>query len=556
MKRRDFVKVGGSSLLAFALSKKSLFARAQADATTPIPITDPNPIQLLSWNQFTSQDFNGDDIERTHEALWNREGYIAQKGGIPKPSEFVDTVIVGGGISGLLAAHFLKHRKPVVLEQGANFGGNSRGEYFQGQSPFSIGAAYITKPDEGSVAQQLLVNLGLTPLGRTEGPNDSKILFRNQFYQGFWQGSTDPQAHQQFQQIYQQFQFILENKFPEIPWIPGSSVSPQELLSLDKLSFSEWLQQSHGNVHPHILEYFQLYCWSSFGGSMDEISAAQALNFLAAETDDVIAFPGGNAAITQALCNDLLKSGSPQSLRAGHLVLDVTAEADGVRVCYETPQRELRTLKARHCIMAAPKFVAKRVVSNMSAEQQKACDAIDYRAYVVANVFVDTRRIKSTRPEFSPCFDLYCLEGEVPPSPTAMRPPTRPYTDICFGSWAQKDAGDMGILTVYKPLPYQGARQFLFNPMSHSKYKSSIEGGIRDLLGRIGLQDSEVMGLRLTRWGHSMPLAQRGALSGGQLEMASRPIENKIFFANQDNWVNPSFETAVAVASQVAQWLR
>jgi hypothetical protein len=556
MQRREFVKYGCSSLLTLSLSKRGILEKAQATSDSPIIITDPNPIQALTWNQFSSTDFNGDDIERSHEALWNRDEYLLNKGGIPAVSEFVDTVVVGGGCSGLLAAHFLKGRNPVVLEQGTNFGGNSRGEYFQGQSPYSIGAAYVTKPDSSSLSYQVLDQLGLLPQMRAEGPAESKVFYQNRFFQGFWNGATDPTAHSQFQLINAHFQQILATQYPAIPWSASDSdsnnLSLQDLFALDKLSFWDWLQATFGQIHPHILEYFQLYCWSSFGASIDELSAAQALNFLTAETNEVLALPGGNAAITQALVNSQWQTGGPQTLRAGCIVLDITIEGEGVRVCYEGPDRLLRTIKANWCVVAAPKFVAKRIVSDMSSEQRQACDAIEYRAYVVANVFVDWREHRISQSQFSPCFDLYCLEGEAPPSPSALRPPVRPFTDVCFGSWAAGDPGQLGILTVYKPLPYQGARQFLFSPLSHGKYRHTFESGIRNLLQKLNVEEKNVLGLRLSRWGHALPVAAKGALSQGHLERAARPIAGKIFFANQDNWVNPCFETAVAAAATAA----
>lgn len=538
--------------MSLSLGKRGIFSVAHADDSTPIRITDPSPLQLLTWQQLSSQDFNGDDIERTHEALWNKDGYLAKKGGIPAVSETVDTVIVGGGISGLLAAYYLRAQQPVVLEQANNFGGNSRGEYFPGQGAFSIGAAYITKPDEGSAAEQLLHQLGLAKAARGERSDESRVFYQNQFFVGFWRGATDPQAQEQFQKVYQQLQFILNNQYPDIPWTKESALSQLEFARLDQISLADWLTQTFGSLHPHVLEYLQLYCWSSFGGSIDELSAAQALNFLAAETDEVLAFPGGNAAIAQALCHQIHEAAGPQSLRAGHLVLDIKIEADGVRVCYETPERQLRSLKARHCIVAAPKFVAKRVVSDMSLQQQKACDTIDYRAYVVANLFIDTRRKKLNSEKLSPCFDLYCLEGSVPPTPSSLKPPQQAFTDICFGSWAQQDQADVGVLTIYKPLPFDGARQFLFSPLSHTKYRASITSAVRPLLAKLGVHENEIMGVRLTRWGHSLPLAEKGALTKGYPDLAAAPISQRIFFANQDNWVNPSFEAAVEAAVQVA----
>lgn len=552
MNRRNFIKLGCGSVLTYSLSPRGGLELAYGESSQPIDVSQPFPIQSLGWHQFSSQDFNGDDIERSHEALWNRDGYIARKGGIPTATETIDTVVIGGGMSGLLAAYLLRDRRPVVLEQAANFGGNSRGESFPDGRPYSIGAAYITRPEEGSLAERVLRDLGMLSTGRGESSTEMKVFFEQQLRQGFWQGETDPSASAQIKAIYERLKSIFESQYPEIPWQPGSGLSRSQFLALDQLSFADWLRQNFSSLHPHVLEYFQLYCWSSFGGSIDEISAAQALNFLAAETAAVIAFPGGNAAIAQALCKKILQTGGANSLRAGHLVLDVSVEGEGVRVCYETPQRELRTLIAKQCIVAAPKFVARKIVTSMPLEQQKACESITYRAYVVANVMVDLRRRKKEGP-FSPCFDLYCLEGQAPPTPSALRPPRQAFTDICFGHWAEGDLGEVGVLTVYKALPYDGARQFLFSPLSHSKYRQSMTEGIRELLVTLGIDESAILGLRLTRWGHALPLAERGALAAGFPERASSPIGQRIYFANQDNWVNPSFEVAVAAAAQVVQ---
>ncbi|MHA4750850.1 hypothetical protein ACX0FG_16205, partial [Enterococcus faecium] len=45
--------------------------------------------------------------------------------------------------------------------------------------------------------------------------------------------------------------------------------------SVDHLNFEQWLAKEFGDVHKHLLEYFQLYGWSSFCGSTDELSAYQ-----------------------------------------------------------------------------------------------------------------------------------------------------------------------------------------------------------------------------------------------------------------------------------------
>jgi len=302
-------------------------------------------------------------------------------------------------------------------------------------------------------------------------------------------------------------------------------------------------------VHPHLLEYFQLYAWSSFVTSVEEISAYQMLGFIVAETGTLLAFPGGNAAITQALfdrLNDELPDGS---LRSSALVIDVKACETRVTVTYVEPDGSLRAVQAKTCVFASPKYVAKRVIQDLPAEQVRAMSRLRYRGYVVANVFLN-------RAVPSPSFELYCLQGSVPIAPTAGRPHTRPYTDICFGSWAQFDDVDHSVLTVYKAFAFDGDRQFLFNPGAHDKYRDQIYKGLAPVLQALGLSLDDVLGVRMTRWGHSLPVAETDFIASGTAAECHQPVGGRIFFANQDNWANPSFETCTDEARTAAALVR
>lgn len=70
----------------------------------------------------------------------------------------------------------------------------------------------------------------------------------------------------------------------------------------------------------------------------------------------------------------------------------------------------------------------------------------------------------------------------------------------------------------------------------------------------------DVLDVRLTRWGHPLPLAEVGLVADGHCEAARRPIAGRVFFAHQDNWCSPAFEpsfaTANEVTGQLAQVLR
>jgi protoporphyrinogen oxidase len=536
--------VGASQCLS-----KSVLAATPRFYFSSLPVGTADPIQIAL--AASNADFNGDDINRPHDILWNKDDYLKSKGGRPKVSETCEVVIVGGGMSGLLSAYYLSTNNAVLLEQAAQFGGNAKGEDFQG-SRYSLGAAYVNVPDPGSRVEKLFADLGISDQFRREV--DTNVLWKNKITPEFWSGQFDADKAALIEKFEKKLKDILENHFPDIPCEPGDGVlSRQELNKLDNISFIDWMNQTFPEMAEEVLEYCQLYAWSSFGGSIDELSAAQMLNFVAAEAGGIMAMPGGNAGITQALLERMRKRWGPDRLRAGAFVIDIRAVDVGVVVVYEDAARNLKALKANQCIVASSKLVAKYLIDDLPDDQRRAMENIRYRGYIVANVILN-------KTISSPSLDLYCLEGTVPDSPRAMTPPDRAFTDTCFGTWAQSENVKQSVLTIYKALPMDGAQQFLFNPTAFSKNKKVILDGLSPLLNALGAKSSDVAGIRMTRWGHSMPLAETGFISGGAPEILSRPYQGRVHFANQDNWANPAFETAESVAfeavSRVAKNLR
>ena len=295
-------------------------------------------------------------------------------------------------------------------------------------------------------------------------------------------------------------------------------------------------------LHPHIEEYFQVYAWSSFGGSLDELSAAQFLNFAAAETQGVMAFAGGNAAIAAALHANLLRVLPAGSLASNSIVLEVKEVPGGVEVLYENTKGALRLVKARSVVFAAPKYVAKGIVKNLAPAQASAWKSMNYRAYVVANVLLK----RKVDPK---AFDLFRLQGKVPETPSFGRKPARAFTDLVFADWASRGKATQSVLTVYKPLPYDGARNSLVD--AHARILRELETEMAQTLPLLGIPASELAGIRLTRWAHSVPLAEPGLIKNGSLEKIGAP-HGRISFANQDNYMNPAFETAFSAAEKAA----
>lgn len=545
--RRDFLKLSAFSILSFGVPKKS--EKLLNQFITKNKYNSFSPIQIVANKNFKSLDFNGDNIDRPHDILWNVDGYLLKKGGIPAPSEKRKVVIVGGGMSGLISAYNLRDLNPLLLEQDVFFGGNSKGENYE-QSLFSIGAAYITIPDENSPIEMMLKELNLLNEFKKEEDEDVQISFQQKLMKNFWQGASDPDNAQEFIKVEQELRRIYDEAFPDVPWNLDSAIPEAEFNQLDSISFEVWLKETFDNVHPHIMEYFQLYCWSSFNASINELSAAQALNFVASEVDGILTLPGGNAAIAQRLFEKIQSSCSNNSLRAGAMVLNIEAKKENVVwITYEGQDQVIKTIEADFCIVASPKFVAKHIVKNIPSDQARIMDNMNYRGYLVCNAIYEG-------PLTSPGFDVYCMDGTMPIDPSAMKPPKRAFSDVCFGTWATEDKSPYGVMTIYKSLPYDGARQFLFNPGAHDKHKNLILGELPNFAKTCGVDHSKLKGVRMTRWGHSIPVASTNLIASGQLALMNKPIQNSIYFANQDNWANPAFECAFEVAAIATNLIR
>lgn len=536
MQRRDFLKTTATLAALSSLPTKTL---AQGSSWVSKNLTDDWPIARLSDNESSSLDFNGDNIDRPHDILWNIDGYIEKQGGEPKVSEELDVVVVGGGIGGLAGAYYLRHKKIALLEQDYRLGGNTKGEMYK-DAIYSIGAAYLAEPDAESQLGILLRELDIHDKARRETGDETTVFYNKKFARPFWEGaSADAHAdfkkfHARLKQIFNEADFGFESDFAK---------------EYDQMTAEEWVDKEFPNIHPHIKEYMQLYGWSSFCGSIDELSAFQYLGFISSETGALLAYPGGNSYVAQKMAIQIRKDAGKESLRSGCMVLRVKAEGGGATVLYVDGMGVLKKIKANHVVMACPKFVARRLLPQMPKQQDTTIDLLPYRAYLVGNII-------TKKPIQSPSYELYCLTGKMPPSPTAMKRGDRSFTDICFGTWAQEEKTQHSVLTLYQGIAYDGARQFLFNPASHDKYKAKYLTDIEPVLNALGLSQNDIHGVRMTRWGHALPVAAKGLLAARTAQIASASIHDVIHFANQDNWMTPCFEAAHQAAIEVSSLIK
>ena len=545
MERRDFL-INSALISSTGLFSKNAFSTDALSGATKL-LDFRNRVSdsyspLIELSSFTgTKTISGDTPDEAHEIFWDKEGFIKKKGGLPKASESYDVVIVGGGLAGLTSAYHLQDKKVLMLEGNPRLGGNARVEKYK-NTYMSLGSAYVTVPENGGMIDSFFKEIGVHNKFRKVSQENQPILFKGEFVDSFWKGATDNSNQDQFQKVYKRLSEIYKNEYPELPLIPGLEIDRKALNALDLMTLEEWVNSEFGDMHPHIKEYFHQYCWSSFSTGYSQISAAQFLNFFTADMAGTQALPGGNGMSAVAILEKLKRA--KFKVNSSSFVVDVRENNKGVYICYHDENQKLKAVQAKKCIFAAPKLVAKHIISDLEVKQKKAMDEIVYHAYLVVNVLFKNY----LEPKH---YDVYSLLGKVPTNDYEDSK-ERVFSDITYAHWANQNEAKNSAVTLYLPLPYAMAQQYLFNPYLYDKYKKRIKDTLEPFLLKSGKTWNDVEGLRVTRYGHSVAVAQAGDIASGKLEKAHKHINNKIFFANQDNWANPCFETSFAVGALAA----
>lgn len=522
--------------------------------TRPIADMDRLPESVMVGDFPFAPGFTGDDFENTQVPFHHVENEFPG-GEPPAPTEEVSVAVVGGGLSGLATAYLLRRHKPVLFELHDRCGGNSQGEEWLG-SKYSLGGAYFITPDEGTFLDRLYRELGARREHRDDvGGNPVEV--NGQIVRNFWEDPSRPEheraAFARYAEIVTSF---ANDMYPDIPLPEGKD--NQWILELDRKSFRQDLEERMKMPIPQALATgIQAYFYSSFDAGWEEISAAAGWNFVAAEEFGRWVCPGGNSFLTDALWRELrdLDHGVPSRCAGKHVrgrcrVVDVRlAAGDRVQVTYRDSEGGLRSLLARKVVMACPKHVAKHIIHDLEQldpEKHLALNQVDSRAYLVANVLLNDRVDREL-------YDLFML-GDVAsyPMDENQAEAWARVPDVVNGTFSQRSGRRRGVLTLYWALPYNHARFHLIFPNSWQAFADRLAPQLSQILATMGIDRSDVRQVRMTRWGHSMPIAEVGFIAEGLAEQVRRPIRDRIYFVNQDNWALPAVETCLLEAAHFA----
>lgn len=558
--RREFIGTGLTAVALGLVGPRAAVAQPPAFALPGTGYRRAQPIRALRPVDFAdSITVGGYAFSSRFAGDWPEQAShppLIPIGTPPTPNESAELVIVGGGISGLAAAYHLSEFNPVVLERLDRFGGASQGERWL-DTDYSLGGAYFISPDEGSSLDTLYLELGLDRLARIdEEPGPAEL--RGQFIEDFFNSAAIPPEDRPAFETYMNLVRHYADNYPDIP-LPAEDFG--WILDLDRITLKDHVEHALGGPAPELLAAaIQSYCFSSFGGGWQEISAAAGWNFIAAEEYGRWVLPGGNAGFAQALWERLSRRTGPggrPSLRTGCSVHDVRLNPAGALVTYTDPSGDLRSIQARKVVLSCPKYMVKFIVHDLASldhEKRDALDHLDYRAYIVANVLVHARLQRDF-------YDLFLLGDGVYPRDTFEAEAFSRATDVVTGHFARRGNSRRSVLTLYWPLPWDTAR-FTLTPIDSplEVYSQRLAARLDFILDLLHLPKRAVEQVRLVRWGHALPLARPGFLAEGLAELVRRPIDDTIFFVEQDNWALPAIETclleAEAFAPAIAHALR
>lgn len=560
--RREFLGSGLSAFAMGALFRRDMWnARAGCVPSGALTIekTDPQlplPLELESVlvdGLPFSKSFFGDYFPNDRIPFHYVTNYFPD-GIPPEPTEELNVAVVGGGLSGLATAYFLREHKPCVLELRDRFGGNTQGEVWEG-IPYSLGGAYFITPDKGSFLEQFYHELGLDSVVRVSVPPDPVELY-GKIRDDFWEGGGLPAEELPAMQRYAEVvTYMADESYPEIP-LPDDQKQADWIKWLDQRDFRRDLEERMETpLTPFLHAGVQGYFYSSFGAAMEEISAASGWNFVAAEEFGRWVLPGGNSYFVRELWrrlrrleHDVPPECSPRYLRAGCRVIDVRPRGANVQVTYYDSRGRIRSLEARQVIMAGSKHITKHVLHDLDhwdPGRRDAMNQIPTYPYIVANVLLNA-------PILRDFYDVFLVGDETFPADPNQFEATPRATDMIRGDYTNPPHAARGVLTVYFPLPWPSARFTLLLDDPWHTYAKRLAQQVRHMLSLLTIPESAVQQIRITRWGHAMPVAVPGLIASGIVQRASAPLGDNIHFVNQDNWALPAVENSVLDARSVA----
>jgi hypothetical protein len=447
-----------------------------------------------------------------------------------------DILIIGGGVSGLSAARYLKKHTDnfLLLELENNTGGNAMGGS-NSVSNFPWGAHYLPLP--GNSDPELIAFLqeekvitgvknGLPVFNEYYLCHDPKERL---FIHNFWQEGVIPHEGvpkndrdeiQRFLERMNAFKLMNGNDNRPAFTIPLEQSSQDEkLLTLDSITADDFLN-ANGFKSPYLRWYVNYCCADDYGTSLQQTSAWAMIHYYAsrkgkaynASSDSVLTWPEGNFWLTNKL-----KRTAENHIITNSLAYKVAITGDQVECWFFDSQHSCsKKVEANVVILATPQFINQRILHNVARDLNYA--AFEYAPWMVANI-TTSHRLNERRGE-TLCWDNVIYGASSLGYVNAM------HQQIGFH-------GDSKVITYYKPI--------LGNDVSASrKYTHTLtfDDCKREIFQELQKPHPDIhkhiQEMNVWLWGHGMVSPGKGFVWSDNRKNASQSIKNKIYFAHSD----------------------
>ncbi len=565
--RREFIGTGLGVLSAFALRQRAIAAgmnrvfsggcidtgAASFDASCPQQQVRFTPNNTMVDGLPFAHWYTGDDFPGLNHPMPNPDCFV---GNPPPISETIDVAVIGGGISGLTSAYLLREHNPVIFEMHNQFGGAARGEVWNGV-PYSFGNAYVITPDPGTFLESFYQELGMNEVARVDSEK-APVELHGTILSGFFNGEgvswNLAKAIAKYREIVVQMANV---DYPEIPLVGGSE--DEWVFELDQKTLKQDIEERMGMPIPNELAAaIQAYCYSSFSAGWEEISAASGWNFLAAEEFGRWVCPGGNSFMAlqmwkalKQLDEQVPESCRPYHIRGGCRVVDVrpiTGPGNKSKVTWVGTDGRCRALAAKKVVMACSKILCREIIHHLSDEDSakyEAIDRLEYRGYLVANILLKS-------PIKRDFYDIFLLGDGIYPMNQESAQNDRFVCDVLNGNYnsGPLHAGESNVLTLYWPLPFDFGRWTLLHEANWDNYSQMLTPQVKRILKLLDVKTTSVQQVRMTRWGHAMPISAPNLIADGTCSDLRKPIDGRLYFVQQDNWALPAVENCLLDAKE------
>ncbi len=344
----------------------------------------------------------------------SKTGHLLRENKFPVPVKTINenTIIVGGGISGLSAARWLKKNNFhdfKLFELDSKIGGNSKsGENRISKYPFA--AHYLPIPNENfSELIDFLHDHKIISGFDTNGLpyyDDYFICFEPQerfFYRGIWQDGLPPKSGlseieikeiNRFTEITESYKNKIGTDNKPAFTIPLElSSTDSEFLSLDKITIAEFLRNNEFKSD-FLIWYLNYCCKDDFGSTIENTSAWAAIHYFASRngkaanalSSDVLVWPEGN----QFLLAKLEKNIS-NHIKTEYLTYRIERSGNEWNCfVYDVKNKESVKYVCQNIVLASPQFVNKKI---FAFDTGIDFSAYNYYPWLVANISIKNKNL-------------------------------------------------------------------------------------------------------------------------------------------------------------------